>query len=139
MPDRSRSVDEAAGTYRKEADLGVECQEGRVFPLSEGTTGAVVRQRGPVVFDSYAEVTGGHVVAADRARLHATIAVPIEWAGSIIGACVVFSTDPAKRFTDQDVAMLSLFAKHAGIAITNARLHAESEDRARHLAVANEP
>ena len=34
--------------------------------------------------------------------------------------------------------MLSLFAKHAGIAITNARLHVESEDRARHLAVANE-
>ena len=97
-----------------------------------------MRQRGPVVFESYAEVTGGHVVAADRARLHATVAVPIEWAGSIIGACVVFSTDPAKRFTDQDVSVLSLFAKHAAIAITNARLHAESEDRARHLAVANE-
>ena len=38
------TVDEAAGTYRKEADLGVECQEGRVFPLTEGTTGAVVRR-----------------------------------------------------------------------------------------------
>ncbi len=36
------SVDEAAGTYRKEADIGVACQSGRVFPLTEGMTGAVV-------------------------------------------------------------------------------------------------
>src|SRR3984957_3906546 len=35
------SVDEAAGTYRKEADIGVACQSGRVFPLTEGMTGAV--------------------------------------------------------------------------------------------------
>jgi hypothetical protein len=42
------SVDEAAGTYRKEADIGVRCQSGRVFPLAEGMTGEVVRRRGPV-------------------------------------------------------------------------------------------
>ena len=30
------SVDEAAGTYRKEADIGVACQSGHVFPLTEG-------------------------------------------------------------------------------------------------------
>jgi len=132
------SVDEQAGTYRKEADLGVECQEGRVFPLTEGATGAVVARRGPVVFDSYSEVVGGHVVAADRTRLHATVAVPIEWAGSIIGSCVVFSARPEKRFSDEDVASLSLFATHAAIAITNARLHEEAAERARHLAVAGE-
>jgi hypothetical protein len=36
------SVDEAAGTYRKEADIGVRCQSGQVFPLTEGMTGLVV-------------------------------------------------------------------------------------------------
>ena len=35
-------VDEAAGVYRKEADIGIACQSGKVFPLSEGTTGALV-------------------------------------------------------------------------------------------------
>ena len=132
------TVDEEAGTYHKEVDIGVECQEGRVFPLTEGTTGAVVARRGPAVFDSYSEVPGGHVVAADRARLHATAAVPIEWEGSVIGACVVFSTQPDKKFTEADVAVLSLFAKHAAIAITNARVHADAADRARRLAVAEE-
>lgn len=53
------TVDEAAGTYRKEADLGVGCQEGKVFSLREGATGAVVANRAPVVFDSYSEVRGG--------------------------------------------------------------------------------
>ena len=39
-------VDEAAGVYRKEADIGIGCQSGRVFPLNEGVTGAIVARRG---------------------------------------------------------------------------------------------
>jgi signal transduction histidine kinase/DNA-binding NarL/FixJ family response regulator len=132
------TVDEKAGTYRKEADLGVGCQEGTVFPLGEGATGSVVSHRGPLVFDNYSEVRGGHVDAADRARLHATVAVPIEWRNEIIGVCVVFSTDPATRFSKQDVELLNIFAKHAAIAIANARLHREAEERARRLAVSAE-
>jgi hypothetical protein len=132
------TVDERAGTYSKEADLGVGCQEGTVFSLREGATGAVVAARAPVLSDSYAEVRGGHVAAADRDRLHATIAVPIVWGGEIIGACLVFSTDPGVRFLDEDARLLGLFAKHAAIAIFNARLHAEAQERARRVAVSGE-
>lgn len=132
------TVDERAGTYRKEVDLGVGCQEGKVFPLEEGATGAVVANRAPVVFDNYAQVRGGHVAPPDRARLHATVAVPIEWGGQIIGACVVFSTDPQVRFRDEDIELLGMFATHAAIAIVNARLHAEAAERARRLAVSAE-
>ncbi|MDX6331325.1 MAG: hypothetical protein QOI83_3708, partial [Streptomycetaceae bacterium] len=107
------TVDEKSGTYRKEADLGVGCQEGEVFPLAEGVTGAVVAHRGPRVFDSYSDVPGGHVDAEDRDRLCATVAVPIEWRSGIIGVCVVFSTDPGTRFSSEDVELLELFAKHA--------------------------
>ncbi|WP_433558334.1 response regulator [Pseudonocardia xinjiangensis] len=132
------TVDEAAGTYRKQVDLGVGCQEGKVFSLREGATGAVVANRAPVVFDSYSQVSGGHVAPSDRTRLHATVAVPIEWGGEIIGACVVFSTDPQVRFRDEDIELLGLFATHAAIAIVNARLHAEAAERARRLAVGAE-
>jgi signal transduction histidine kinase/DNA-binding NarL/FixJ family response regulator len=132
------TVDERAGTYHKAADLGVGCQVGKVFPLREGATGAVVARRAPVVFASYSEVPGGHVAPEDRGRLHATIGVPIEWAGEIIGACVVFSTDPAVRFGDEDARLLGLFAKHAAIAIINARLHAEAAERTRRVAVSAE-
>lgn len=132
------TVDEAAGVYRKEADLGVGCQEGQQFPLAEGMTGAVVARRGPVLFDSYAEVPRGHVNAEERHRLHATVGVPITWRGQIIGVCVVFSTDPRTRFGAGDVELLSLFAGHAAIALTNARLHTEAALRDRRSAVGAE-
>lgn len=132
------TVDEAAGTYRKDADLGVGCQSGKTFPLGEGVTGEVVRARATVVFEEYAQVRGGHIEGADRDLLHATIGVPIRWNGAIIGAVVVFSRDPERRFTAADATLLERFAAHAAIAITNARLHAIAAERSREAAVASE-
>src|ERR1700679_1118516 len=81
------SVDEVAGTYRKEADIGVACQSGQVFPLSEGMTGAVVARRAPVWLARYDQVRGGHVAAEDRATLRGVIGVPLEWRGPGLGGC----------------------------------------------------
>jgi signal transduction histidine kinase/DNA-binding NarL/FixJ family response regulator len=132
------SVDEAAGTYRKEADIGVACQSGRVFPLTEGMTGAVVARRGPAWFARYDEVPGGHVAAADRVSLRGVIGVPLQWRGRIIGACVVFSRDDRRVFGPEDAELLQLFAQHAAIALANARMHEAAEERARAEAVAAE-
>ncbi len=131
-------VDEAAGVYRKEADIGVACQSGRVFPLTEGVTGAVVERRGSVTFDDYAQVRNGHVPEADRATLRAVIGVPIWWGTSIIGSCVIFSRDAERAFDDEDASLLELFAKHAALAITYARLHESAEVNARAEAAAEE-
>src|SRR4249920_534451 len=95
-------VDEAAGVYRKEADIGIACQSGMVFPLSEGTTGAVVARRAPVIFDDYADVPGGHVRPEDRGALKGVIGVPIWWRGAIVGSCVVFTRDPSRAFVPAD-------------------------------------
>jgi signal transduction histidine kinase/DNA-binding NarL/FixJ family response regulator len=132
------SVDEAAGTYRKEADIGVACQSGQVFPLTEGMTGAVVARRAPVWFDRYDQVRGGHVAAADRATLRGVIGVPLEWRGRIIGACVVFSRDEQRVFGPEDAELLELFARHAAIALATARMHEAAEERARAEATAAE-
>jgi signal transduction histidine kinase/DNA-binding NarL/FixJ family response regulator len=131
-------VDEAAGVYRKEADIGIACQSGKVFPLTEGVTGALVARKGPVIFADYSEVPGGHVRPEDRAALKGVIGVPIWWRGAIIGSCVVFSRDPARTFASEDAELLELFAKHAAIAITNARLHEAAEATAREEAAADE-
>ena len=105
------------------------CQSGQVFPLTEGMTGAVVARRGPVWFDRYDEVRGGHVAAAERATLRGVIGVPLEWRGQIIGACIVFSRDERRVFGPGDAELLQLFAKHAAIALANARMHEAAEDR----------
>ena len=132
------SVDEAAGVYRKEADIGVSCQSGQVFPLTEGMTGAVVRARGPVHFADYRTVPGGHVTTEDRETLRGVVGVPILWRGGVVGACVVFSRDPERVFTRTDSARLELFARHAAIALANARLYHEAEAHARAEAAAAE-
>ncbi len=132
------SVDEAAGTYRKEADIGVACQSGQIFPLTEGMTGAVVARRAPVWFARYDEVPGGHVTRESRATLRGVIGVPLEWRGRIIGACIVFSRDEQRVFGPDDADLLRLFAKHAAIALANARMHEAAEERARSEAVAAE-
>ena len=90
------SVDEAAGTYRKEADIGVACQSGHVFPLTEGMTGAVVARRGPSGSPGTASPRRSRGSRA-RATLRGVIGVPLEWRGRIIGACIVFSRDRSAR------------------------------------------
>ena len=132
------SVDEAAGTYRKEADIGVACQSGQVFPLTEGMTGAVVARRGPAWFARYSDVRGGHVAPEARASLRGVIGVPIEWRGAIIGACIVFSRDAGRSFGPADAELLRLFAQHAAVALANARMHEQAEERARAEAAAAE-
>jgi signal transduction histidine kinase/DNA-binding NarL/FixJ family response regulator len=132
------SVDEAAGTYRKEADIGVACQSGAVFPLTEGMTGVVVARRAPVWFARYDQVPGGHVAAHERATLRGVIGVPLEWRGRIIGACIVFSRDASRQFGQADADLLQLFARHAAIALANARMHEAAEERARGEAAAAE-
>lgn len=132
------SVDEAAGAYRKEADIGVACQSGQVFPLTEGMTGAVVSRRAPVWFARYEDVPGGHVSQESRATLRGVIGVPLEWRGAIIGACIVFSRDERRVFGPDDADLLRLFAKHAAIALANARMHEAAEERTRSEAAAAE-
>jgi signal transduction histidine kinase/DNA-binding NarL/FixJ family response regulator len=132
------SVDEVAGTYRKEADIGVACQSGRVFPLTEGMTGAVVAHRGPLWFARYDDVPGGHVAQEERATLRGVIGVPLEWRGRIIGACIVFSRHENRVFGSPEAELLQLFAKHAAIALVNAHMHEVAEERARAEAAASE-
>ena len=108
------------------------------LPHQRGDDGAVVGHRQPVWFDRYDEVVGGHVDAADRATLRGVIGVPLEWRGSIIGVCIVFSRDDSRTFGPDDAELLLLFAKHAAVALTNARMHDIAEEQARAHATAAE-
>ena len=63
---RSARSTSAAGTYRKEVDLGVACRSGDEFPLTEGVTGEILRAGGPVTFAEYGHVRGGHIDPSDR-------------------------------------------------------------------------
>ncbi len=78
------------------------------------------------------------MAAESRATLRGVIGVPLEWRGRIIGACIVFSRDKRRTFGPADAELLRLFARHAAIALANARMHEEAEKLARSEAAAAE-
>jgi len=110
------------------------------FPVDESSaTGAAIVRRAVV---HYPDVDGGNEVPR-RARdgwqmmgIKAAIGAPMLWEGMGVGAILV-GRDYAGPFSDKDIALLKTFADQAVIAIQNARLFREIQDKSRQLETAN--
>ena len=68
---------------------------------------------------------------------HSVVAVPMMWEGRGIGTLCVGHLPP-QAFSDREIALLTTFADQAVIAIENARLFHEIEDKSRQLEAANQ-
>lgn len=127
-------VDEVCGVVRTEAvhhmppeELGAEMGPGM------GLAGKVLETQEPLVLNHYGELeTPMHANLIQDA----VIGLPIFWGGRMIGFFGI-GADPPRRFDDQDVEMLKLFARHAAVAIENARLYESEKRRAARLATVN--
>ena len=114
----------------------------RVYPHAAdatSATGTAIVSRNVVHFSSVDSVQG--VPETGRVAFHAmgikaAIGAPMIWEGKGIGAIWV-ARDYAGPFSDKDIALLRTFADQAVIAIQNARLFREIEDKSRELEVAN--
>jgi PAS domain S-box-containing protein len=104
-------------------------------PRGRGIAWEVVHSGWPVMLAEY----GQHPQAmADWVALevHAVICVPVI-AGTVrLGAITLFGWNPAKRFTPRDLAVAESAGRQAGVAIQNARLYSEAQQRAEELALA---
>lgn len=118
LVDEQRNVIRTEAAYRMPPDeLGAE------MPPGVGLAGQVFLTRQPVILDRYGEVEK----PLQRGMLeNAVIGMPIFWGDRLIGFFGLGSPPP-RRFTAQDVEVLSLFAKHAAVAIENARLFASMQ------------
>lgn len=124
--------DEEAGEMESVASYGLPAGEigMRVGP-GVGLGGQILLHRKPLVFERYGSVD--NPVWPELSH-HAVVAVPILWRERLIGFVGVGAAPP-RRFTDGDVETLSLYARHAGIAIENAQLYALEQRRAERLAL----
>lgn len=100
-------------------ELGAEMASGI------GLAGAVLREQRPIVGDRYGELE--RPTLPELAE-HAVVGVPIMWGGRMVGFFGI-GTEPPRRFNDDDVATLALFARHAAIAIENAQRYAAERRR----------
>jgi GAF domain-containing protein len=96
--------------------------QGARVALGEGAAGQVAKTRTPLVIDDY-RTWKGHRPNIEDIPFRAVVQVPMLYGGELIGVLDVFEYgDSQRKFSEQDVKLLSLFAAHAASAVHNARL-----------------
>jgi GAF domain-containing protein/CheY-like chemotaxis protein/anti-sigma regulatory factor (Ser/Thr protein kinase) len=110
-------------------------EAGQVVPAATGISGRALATGMPSWTPDL--MTDPNVVLTDDLRQRvgamgncAVIAVPLRVKGTIVGVLSV-SDEVAREFSPSEVALLESFADHAAIALENARLYAETEQRRR--------
>ena len=108
-------------------NLDAEGLATRGIPARAGLMGEVIARRGPVIVERY-DALKEPLPDSVFHRLAPWIAVPIWWQGEIIGTFGVAANDPQRRYGERESALLAVLAKHAAVAIENARLFAASHE-----------
>jgi signal transduction histidine kinase len=104
------------------SELGAE------MPRGVGLAGTVLQTGQPVVLKRYGQVN--HPTQMDLVE-NAVVGVPILWRDDVIGVFGIGGAPNGRQeFYAEDIELLSLFARHAAIAIVNAQRY-ESEQTAR--------
>jgi PAS domain S-box-containing protein len=93
--------------------------------LGEGVMGTVAETRAPLIVDDYRK-WGGRMSNYDDIR--ATIGVPLIADEKLIGVFTTISSNDQKKFSQEDLELLNLFAQQAVIAIENARLYSLAQN-----------
>ncbi|MBK9711301.1 MAG: GAF domain-containing protein [Kouleothrix sp.] len=96
-----------------------------------GLSGMVLQERRPIRLNSYSDLSQPALPEPDD---YAVIGMPIWWAGQMIGFFGIGAAPP-RRLDEEDVATLELFARHAAIAIENARRYEQERRRTEQLAL----
>jgi PAS domain S-box-containing protein len=121
------------------ADPGPELLVGRRMPLTAGIAGWVMRERQPVLVDEARRDPRfyGHIDAITGLNTGSLMAVPLIFEETIMGVVEVINK-VSGAFDPHDLELLESLSHSATLAIKNARLYAETKQRAEHLAVLHE-
>jgi signal transduction histidine kinase/DNA-binding response OmpR family regulator/sensor domain CHASE-containing protein len=109
-----------------------QMQAGHV-KLGEGITGTVAQRREGMIVNDYGRRLGANAPGFEHTGITALIAEPLLYRGRLLGVIMLNNTDMGKPFTQEDRALLALFAAKAAIAIENAQLYERQEVRATRL------
>ena len=104
------------------------------LPEGRGLLGLIIREARSYRIPSIAEHPDSYGFPANHPPMTSFLGVPISAKGTSIGNFYLTDKIGASEFSPADQALVELFARHAWIAIDNARLHGQ----ARRLAVTEE-
>jgi signal transduction histidine kinase len=137
--------DEGSATLELRATYGIKPElvdelMARTLRMGEGATGRAAATRAPVeiadiqAVDAY---TGVRREVLDRAGYRAVLAVPLLQGDRVLGGLTVTRRTPGK-FPPEVVDLLQTFATQSTLAIQNARLFREIEQKGRELEIASQ-
>ncbi|MCA9942188.1 MAG: GAF domain-containing protein [Anaerolineales bacterium] len=127
-------VDEARPVIRTEAVYRMPPDElGAEMGVGVGLAGQVLASQEPLILNHYGELNNP---TQEELVQDAVIGLPIFWRDRMIGFFGIGAAPP-RIFNEQDVELLTQLARHAGIAIENARLFAAERRRAARQATLN--
>ncbi|MFO1540296.1 MAG: GAF domain-containing protein [Chloroflexota bacterium] len=94
-------------------------------PLGRGILGVVVTEARPIRLPDLMADPRAHGFPAGHPPMHSFLGVPVGLEGRSIGNLYLTDKAGGGPFTEDDERLVGAFARHAAIAIRNARLHAE--------------
>ncbi|MCH9650833.1 MAG: GAF domain-containing protein [Deltaproteobacteria bacterium] len=122
--DQHRNLIRTEAIYRMPPEeLGAEMGPG------EGLAGQVLLERTTVVHERYGSVPNPTL---PELKANAVVGAPIFWRDRLVGFFGIGALPP-RRFDANDIEVLNLFARHAAIAIENARRYRREKERAARL------
>jgi PAS domain S-box-containing protein len=108
--------------------MGKRETTGTRMKIGEGAMGHVAQTLEPLVIPSYQEWTGRSEQYA-KVDFHGVMVAPLLIGGRLVGAIAVMDRDPTRRFGDDDLRLIKMFASQAAIAVENARLYTSSRQQ----------
>ncbi len=103
--------------------------------LGEDITGAVARQLRGLIVNDYRNWPDASPLMLERTGVTAALAEPLLYRDHLVGVITMNHEEPGRVFTEADRESLALFVAQAAIAIENARLYGEAEQRRREAEV----
>ncbi|MGQ0600380.1 MAG: GAF domain-containing protein, partial [Anaerolineales bacterium] len=98
---------------------------GARHPLGEGAMGHAAQTRQMLIIDDYSQWPGRAPQYSDI-ESHTTLVMPLLAGNELQGVLSIGDHQLQRRFSPEDVRLITLFSQQAAIAIANARLHAQA-------------
>jgi len=126
-------------TYKMEEEL-IQALRANPPRLGQGATGRSAATRAPVQVPDVLDDRGSGITRArpvlSRLGYRSVLAVPLLREARLFGALTVYRHEPGS-FSSEVVNLLQTFAAQSSLAIQNARLFREIEDKSRQIEAAN--
>ncbi len=100
---------------------------GTILKYGEGAAGVVAQTGQPLIINDYRYWDKRAAVYEEEA-FSTILSAPMIWHDQVTGVIHVLDDVKNRRFTESDLALLTLFASHATIAVENTRLYREAQN-----------